>query len=404
MKLFFKLLSILGLVLLLGTILFLLFLPELSTDVQLVSASKNLVNNEISVIASVKSEREYTLYSPSKGVIMGMSVQLNEVVKKGQELAQVIKEDDEITDLQTETRLLNKIAQYGLEVQQNNRELVKLNNAVNVGVLPRYKLDAVNASIKRATTSLSAAKNELRSYRLDKRKRNKIVHKQVFIKALSNGIVTRIDAYDGQWISRGNPILHIVSTDNLYIKAMLTPEQVGSLVLGQDVIVSKQNSMLKWEEKIINISPIISQEISSKNLQEVTVSLMNAEGVEQTVNEKVKLKFYIQNLNSDMESLPIEAVVNEGKNFYIWYVDKSKKVTFDKVYAANGFIQAVQFLKCQFVNCNAHFYGVSKKSVELGRSDINRVQLKQNLKADIKIILADSNIDEESFVILRDPK
>lgn len=387
-------------VLLLGSILSFFFISEPSLNVRLVSVSQETINNDIEVTASIKSEYQYTLYSPIEGIVRNLDVSLGEMTSKDQLLAHIEKrKKDKVIDTQAETRLRNLVSQYTLAIRQSREELDRINQAVNSGVLSRYKLEEVRSSLQRANAQQMAAKEELTSYQHDKRSRQALRQKQVKVKSLSNGIITRKFAYDGQWVRQGDPLVSIISTDELAIKAMLSPQQVNQLSLGQSVIVSKQDSTISWTETLIRISPVISQDRDTKNLQEITVSLLNADEIKKAINEKVRLKINNTTVENNL-SLPIEALIPDGKNFYILSVDKNKKADFSEVYTKKGFFSALQLFKCQISNCKVGIYGLSKHSVLIGNSNLNRVEIKQALSKQLKIIIPNSGIDENSLVTL----
>lgn len=404
MKLLLRILSILGIFLLFSGIVFFIFIPNLSPNVHLVSVSQKMIKDDIEINASIKSEYQYTLYSPAEGIVKNLQYHLGEQVSKDQVLAKVEKELDKLTDSQTETRLDNLVSQYSLEIQQSNEELSRINNAVSAGVLPRYKGEEVRSTLDRAKAKLIAAEKELNSYRSDKRKKQELKDKQTLIKALSKGVIIKKSAHEGQWVRRGDAIVSIVSTNDLTIKAMMSPQQVRKLALGQGVTVLKNDSKISWKERVLRVSPIISQDPNTKNLQEVTISLINADDIGKSINEKVKIKIQSTESNNNTISLPIEAVIRNGKEFHVLHVDKNKKASLSEVYAQNGFIALLQQFKCQFTACNFKMYGVSKKTIKVGNSDLNRVQIIQELEPNIQIILPKSGINENSLVILENKR
>ena len=395
-------LSVLAILLLIMVVLFLFFLPEPSPDVRVVSISEKAIKDDIDITASIISEHQYTLYSPIDGVISNFQAHLGDEVYKNQTLAKVIKEEDKTpTDSQTETRLRNQVKQYSLSIQQSNEELNRIQNAVNAGVLPRYKLEEVRSKLERSSIQHIAAQNELNSYQRDNRRKRAYIKKRTVIKALSDGIIDKTVAINGQWVRRGDEILGIVSTEDLIIKAMMSPQQVNKLVLGQNVLISKQKSKITWNEKIIRISPIISQDPTTKNLQEVTISLVNADDINKSINEKLNIKIKSSEPTNFSLSLPIDTVIREGKKFYILTIDQQQKTaSFGDTYSRKGFISALQQFKCQLTHCKTSLYSLSKKYIQLGKSDLNRVQVNQDLPRDIKIIVPSVGIDENSVVIL----
>ena len=395
MRIFIKILSTLGLVLLISSILFFFFLDELSQDVRLVSASDQEINDDIKVTASIKAEHQYTLYSPAEGTISSLNA--GDTVSKNQVLAKVDKNKEaELINTQSETRLRNLVSQYSLKIQQTHEELRRLTNAINAGVMPRHKLIDARSELQRANTNKAAAQDELQSYLHDKRKNN-LSFKKYKVKALSNGIITKKLAFEGQQVRKGDPLFEIISTDNLSIKAMLSPQQVSKLKLGQSVTVSKQDIKSDWNETITKISPVISQDSDTKNLQEVTISLNNIGDIKTAINEKVTIIISSNKSNLAM-SLPIEAIINDGKKFYILYVDKNKKASFGDIYQQKGFVYALRYFKCQLTQCNADVYGLLKKEVIVGSSNLDRVQIQQDLAQNIKIIIPSALINKNSLI------
>lgn len=400
MKALLKILPILGIVLLLIGILFFFLLSKPSQSARLVSLSQKQIKNDIEVTASIRSEHQYTLYAPAEGIILNSQYSLGDKIYKNQTLARIEKKHDELTDSQTETRLRNLVAQHSLSIQQSNDELARINNAVNAGVLPRYKLEEVRSNLERASAKQTSARNELNSYKNDIRNKRNNIKKQTKITALSDGIITKKSAYEGQWVRRGDAILNIVSMDDLTISAMISPKQVRKIALGQEVIISKQNPEMSWIEQIIRISPIISQDPNTKNLQEITISLVNANDINKSINEKVKLKIKSLESNRNSISLPIDAVIRDGKKFYVLYIDKKNKVTLSELYNKNGFISTLQQFKCQFSRCDTSVYKLLKKYILIGNSDIDSVQISSKLEQNITIVIPSIGVNESSLVIL----
>lgn len=404
MKTTLRILSAIGIFLIIGSIIFLFFIPEPSLDTRFASVTQQTIKDDIDVIASIKSEHRYTLYAQADGVVTGLLQHIGEEVSKFQVLARIKKEQDKQIDSQTETRLQSLVSQHDLAIQQSNKELGRINNAVKAGVLPRFKLNEARSKLQRASAKKIAARDELRSHRNDKHSKRALKNKKAIIRALSRGIITKKSAHDGQWLRKGDPILDIISTDDLIIKAMMSPQQVDKLILGQKVSVSKRDSKLSWTERIVRISPVISLNPNTKNLQEVTISFIKSDDIKSSINEKIKLKITPPTLKSHANSLPIEAVIREGKKFHILYIDKSKKASISDIYIEQGFFSALQQLKCQFNGCNISTYGLSKKQVKVGNSDINLVQIEQELAGDIKIVIPSSGIDDNSLVALEENK
>jgi len=94
MKALLRILPVLGIVLLLISILFFFVLSEPSQNARLVSISQKQIKNDIEVTASIRSEHQYTLYSPVEGIISNIQYNLGDEVYKNQTLANIEKKTD----------------------------------------------------------------------------------------------------------------------------------------------------------------------------------------------------------------------------------------------------------------------------------------------------------------------
>jgi RND family efflux transporter MFP subunit len=236
----------------------------------------------------VESTDEAEISSKVAGLIQRIMVSENENVKKGQTLVILDKSEVEAQIKEAEALTIKANANYEKDrINYERYERLYKNNAVTLDELEdlRRKLKSSEGELLEAEAQLEYAKAILRNY---------ILHSPI------NGIVTEKHLEIGEIAREGLPILSIVNTDKLRIKAELDETDVGKVHVGQKVevfvdayseriykgYVEKISADVK-RKSVRTFDPVAWMDINS---QEITIKLDSFDGLK--IGMTVDARFY----------------------------------------------------------------------------------------------------------------
>ncbi|MBO9634020.1 MAG: efflux RND transporter periplasmic adaptor subunit [Chitinophagaceae bacterium] len=132
--------------------------------------------------------------------------------------------------------------------------------------------------------------------------------------ATASGMVAELSVTEGQYISQGGAVMKLEGYGSLWVEADLYPTEASSIRIGQTVTVT----VAGWEQEpqqmtIQFISPAYP---GSSQLMQVRGSISNPRSQWQPglqANVLLPLKS-----NGDALSLPVDAVIRDGKGAHVW--------------------------------------------------------------------------------------
>jgi len=195
----------------------------------------------------------------TSGIVKYVKVEIGDLVKKGQILAQIDKEELENTR-NAQVSEINKIKAQ-LKDQQTNQ--IRYKSLYKSGYVSQAELDTINTNVKTLKEQLGSAQSMLANY-------NIILQKSV-IKSKIQGIVQERSVSKGNFVSVGTPLFTIVDNSNLLILANY-PQFFSSILKKNQPVVVEIGEGRVINTQIKEIKPIVDSE--TRSLQ-IILSLPN---------------------------------------------------------------------------------------------------------------------------------
>lgn len=132
--------------------------------------------------------------------------------------------------------------------------------------------------------------------------------------ATASGMVAELSVTEGQYISQGGPVMKLEGYGSLWVEADLYPDEASLIRVGQTVTVI----IAGWEQKPQNmtIQFISPAYLGGSQLMQVRGSISNPGNQWQPglqANVLLPLKS-----NGNALSLPVDAVIRDGKGSHVW--------------------------------------------------------------------------------------
>ncbi len=168
----------------------------------------------------------------------------------------------------------------------------------------------------------SQQKLELYSYskgQIAQLQKNKKTDPYVTYSAQESGIVAELSVTEGQYVAEGSPILRLEGYSNLWVEADIYPLEAGNIKEGQKAKVVIPG----WEDQpqMMTISFITPALQSGSQVMQIRGSISNPNNQWQPgLQANIFLPTATQ---AKALSLPLDAVIRDGKGAHVW-LEKSK--------------------------------------------------------------------------------
>jgi RND family efflux transporter MFP subunit len=229
-----------------------------------------------------------TLSVKVPGRLKSITVDLGSVVHRGQLIAQVDPEDYKLRVQQVEAALAQARARLGLSpdgpddrvdpeqtatMRQARAQLddARLNRErsaqlVEQGVISRAEFDSIDSAYKVAQGRYQDALEEIRNRQgiLVQRRSEVAIAKQQLadtaVYAPLEGIVQQKRASVGEYLAASSPVVNIVQTDPLRLRAEVPERDAPAVRAGQSVRVTVEGDANVYQGQIKRLSPSISEQ------------------------------------------------------------------------------------------------------------------------------------------------
>ena len=132
-----------------------------------------------------------------------------------------------------------------------------------------------------------------------------------------NGVVTKLNVYEGAEINISTPVMVISDLDNLIIKASVPENIISDIYVGQTVLISNDSLYNKVKGEVIKIHPVgeIKDMFSSQSFITVDVIANDYESIrpETTLNLE-----FLKNEKKKNIIIPFDAVMFDEENPYVF--------------------------------------------------------------------------------------
>jgi RND family efflux transporter MFP subunit len=255
-------------------------------QVKIAAVSEISMERTVTVTGTLAAYDQATVSAKVPGRLGTISVDLGSVVRRGQIIAQIEKQDYQLRLQQAEAALAQGRARVGLSpdgtddrielektgtVRQAQALLddakTKLERARALfqrGVLARAQLDGAESDYKVALSRYQDAVEEIRNRQalvVQRRSELEIARQQLAdssIVAPFDGIVQEKRASIGEYLAAGTPVVNVVRMDPLRLRAEVPERESQNVHVGQQVRVSLENDPNVYTGKIARISPTIA--------------------------------------------------------------------------------------------------------------------------------------------------
>lgn len=249
-------------------------------------ASERSMERTITVTGTLAAYDQATVSAKVPGRLESISVDLGTVLRQGQIIAQIEKQDYQLRLQQAEAALSQARARVGLPPEGKDDRIVtaetgtvrqaqallddakvKLERAQNLvqrGVLAKAQLEAAESEHKVALSRYQDAVEEIRNRQalvVQRRSELEIARQQLTdssIHAPFDGVVQEKRASIGEYLAAGTPIINIVRMDPLRLRAEVPERESRSVHVSQEVRVTVEGDPSVFIGKIARISPAIT--------------------------------------------------------------------------------------------------------------------------------------------------
>lgn len=132
-----------------------------------------------------------------------------------------------------------------------------------------------------------------------------------------NGVVTKLNVYEGAEINISTPVMVISDLDNLVIKASVPENIISDIYVGQTVLISNDSLYNKVKGEVIKIHPVGEKKdmFSSQSFITVDVIANDYESIrpETTLNLE-----FLKNEKKKNIIIPFDAVMFDEENPYVF--------------------------------------------------------------------------------------
>lgn len=254
--------------------------------VKVLPVSERSMERTITVTGTLAAYDQATVSAKVPGRLASISVDLGTVLRQGQVIAQIEKQDYQLRLQQAEAALAQARARVGLPPEGKDDRIVtdetgtvrqaqallddakvKLDRAQNLvqrGVLAKAQLEAAESEHKVALSRYQDAVEEIRNRQalvVQRRSELEIARQQLTdssIHAPFDGVVQEKRASIGEYLAAGAPIINVVKMDPLRLRAEVPERESRNVHVGQEIRVTLEGDPNVYTGKIARISPAIT--------------------------------------------------------------------------------------------------------------------------------------------------
>lgn len=325
---------------------------EKPTPVQVDTVKTGSVSKEAGITAKLSPSQEVALTPKVSGKIVALNVELGQYVKQGQVLFSLDKTDLQNAVQQSEAAYqvalanlkqsntstsqslesarnsLRQAEQALADAQKNEQRMTEL---FNQGAISAQQLEQAKTSLTNAQTAYDNAKQSLQASQqkspiavseasvtqakvsLDNA-REQLANATVT--APISGYVSKVDGAVGEMASPQAPVVTIVDTDPLLVKANLAEQEVTGVKLGTKVKVEISALKKEVEGTITAISPVMDQALKAYPIEITLANSGNELKADMVANVKLSAGQAKQSL-----VIPRKAAFDENGKRYVYKLE-----------------------------------------------------------------------------------
>ncbi|MEK6748231.1 MAG: efflux RND transporter periplasmic adaptor subunit [Pseudomonadota bacterium] len=269
-----------------------------SAAFNVVVAERGAIYESISVPAKVVSKRIAEITPYSAGQLIKIEVKEGDSVATGRVLAVLDDRDAQSNVKRTQATLLSMEE----EVSRTNKNLQRLQRALELGAVSRQRVEDAEGEWRAATARQSITEEELRS--------TKLALERLQIVAPFDGVVTSIIANSGKWIAPPEIIMTVVDIAAQEVIAKVDAADAPAIQIGHEVMLSNESfAGKKWKEKVSRVAATTKKDNAPNSIDVVITLSASAPAlrVGQQVDAEIRLRG-----KSDVVKIPVHALINKS--------------------------------------------------------------------------------------------
>ena len=185
-------------------------------------------------------------------------------------------------------------------------------------LLAKEQYDALGKTEKRYQSFLEASKKKLLLYGLTETQISQITNRNslqpsVTFHAPTSGVITEINASEGQSVSEGGLLYTIEDISKLWVEAELYPNETSLAKNGDKVTVRvNENESNSMEATVSFLSP------EYKSNTQITVMRASIENSKSKYKPGQQVQVYLIHSSKEAIAIPVDAVIRDGKGTHVY--------------------------------------------------------------------------------------
>ena len=185
-------------------------------------------------------------------------------------------------------------------------------------LLAKEQYEALGSTEKRYKSFVDAAERKLLLYGLTKNQINELkdrssIQPRITFLAPSRGIVTEINASEGQYVSEGTALYKIEDIRSLWVEAELYPNETSLVKIGDEVNVRLSgNENSSGEARIIFLSP------EFRNNTQITILRAAISNPNNILKPGQFAQVYLTHSSRNTLAVPVDAVIRDGQGTHVY--------------------------------------------------------------------------------------
>lgn len=272
--------------------------------VWVMSVGNSPANTEASYTGEVKSRYESNIGFRIAGKIISRAVNVGELVKKGQLIAQLDPNDSRLNAQAADAEV--QTAQANLALAQ--AELARRQQLYSQKFISKSALDSYDTQVKTAQARLAQTKSQAAVSQ----------HQTGYTQLVADraGVIGMIQAEPGQVVAAGQTIAQIYDLQTLEILISVPEALIDSMHTGDAARVSLNDVSQAYQGRIREISPAANSQTHAFDLR---IQLVNAD-------QRIKLGMTAQvsfepSTAAQTLIVPSTAVTRHGEQASVWVID-----------------------------------------------------------------------------------
>jgi membrane fusion protein, copper/silver efflux system len=185
-------------------------------------------------------------------------------------------------------------------------------------LLAKEQFETLGNTEKRYKSFLDASEKKLLRYGLNKNQIDQLTDKsslapRVTFLAPASGVITEINASEGQYVTEGATLYKIEDIGKLWVEAELYPNETSLVKTGDNITVrvsGSENNPI--EAKVVFLSP------EYRTGSQITILRASIVNPKNTLRPGQQVQVYLTHSLKEAIAVPVDAVIREGRGMHVY--------------------------------------------------------------------------------------